>query len=33
MLNDLREVVCQMWNVANKLDEKDLAKRITKIML
>lgn len=28
MLSDLREVVCQMWDVANKLDEKELAKKI-----
>lgn len=28
MLSELRETVCQMWDVANKLDEKGLAKRI-----
>lgn len=28
MLSELRETVCQMWDVANKLDEKGLAKKI-----
>ena len=28
MLGELREVVCDMWDVANKLDEKGLSKQI-----
>ncbi len=28
MLSELRETVCQMWDVANKLDDKGLGKQI-----